>query len=122
VKLRTKPDRLCQAKGIPAPVLEHVFALPRKWRFDVAWLNEKIALEIEGGTFAGGRHTRGAGFRADMEKYNRAVLLGWRVVRVLPEQLVTPSTFEMLEELFGIQGPVVVDLMAQLKMAPGKAR
>lgn len=41
----------------------------------------KVAVEIEGGTFAGGRHTRGVGFRGDLEKYNTAALKGWLVLR-----------------------------------------
>jgi len=41
-----------------------------------------IAVEIEGGVWTGGRHTRGAGFRQDMEKYNEATAMGWRVFRV----------------------------------------
>jgi len=62
-------------------VTEYQFAPPRRWRFDVAIPNEKIAIELEGGIFTGGRHTRGVGFLNDMEKYNAATALGWRVLR-----------------------------------------
>ena len=40
-----------------------------------------LAVEIDGGTWVSGRHTRGAGFERDCEKLNTAVLLGWRVLR-----------------------------------------
>lgn len=73
--------------GIPAPIREHVFAPPRKWRFDLCWLKEKVALEIEGGVWTQGRHTRGKGFIKDIEKYNMATAMGWKVLRCTPDQL-----------------------------------
>ena len=74
-------------KGIPRPEAEFVFAAPRKWRFDYAWPHAKTALEIEGGAWSGGRHVRGAGFKKDQEKYNRAAVLGWRVIRCTPSDI-----------------------------------
>jgi very-short-patch-repair endonuclease len=62
-------------------VSEHVFHPTRKWRFDFAIIDKKIAIEVEGGTWSGGRHTRGSGFKKDCEKYNNATLLGWQVYR-----------------------------------------
>jgi very-short-patch-repair endonuclease len=64
-----------------SPEREFRFAEPRRWRFDFAFLGQKLAVEIEGGTWTGGRHSRGSGMAADMEKYNTAVKLGWRVLR-----------------------------------------
>ena len=69
------------AEDLPAPVSEHRFAPPRRWRFDFAWPDRKVALELEGGTYSGGRHVRPDGYAADAEKYNAAVLHGWRVLR-----------------------------------------
>lgn len=53
----------------------------RDWAFDFAWPELKLAVEIEGGIWSGGRHTRGKGFDEDCRKYNSAVKLGWRVYR-----------------------------------------
>lgn len=53
----------------------------RDWRFDVAIPEYKIAIEFEGGTWAGGRHVRGLGMISDMDKYNVATVHGWRVLR-----------------------------------------
>lgn len=69
-----------KAEKLPAPVLEHRFHSVRRWRFDLAFLKEKIAIEIHGAVYAGGRHTRGKGFENDREKINEAIVNGWRVL------------------------------------------
>jgi hypothetical protein len=84
--------------GFPKPVKEHRFHPERRWRFDLAWPEKKVALEIEGGVWTGGRHTRPSGFLGDMEKYNSAALLGWRVFRVTPAKLRAMDTIQMLKE------------------------
>ena len=70
-----------RAHGVPEPVREHRFDAVRRWRFDFSWPWAKVAVEVEGGTWSGGRHTRPSGFAADLEKYNAAALAGWRVLR-----------------------------------------
>jgi len=70
----------CQIYGM-TPQREYVFHPGRRWRFDFAWPEEKIAVEIEGGTFQNGRHQRPLGFENDCRKYNAAVLDGWKVLR-----------------------------------------
>lgn len=70
-----------RATKLPGPTREHRFHDTRRWRFDFAWPDRKIAAECEGGAWVGGRHNRPDGFSKDMEKYNQAALLGWRVFR-----------------------------------------
>jgi hypothetical protein len=89
------PD-LCRLMGLPVPVAEHRFHPVRKWRFDWAFVPPRIAVEVEGGAFTGGRHTRGAGFLKDIEKYGEAAALGWVVIRVVPKQLTDVRTFEWI--------------------------
>ena len=93
-------DTQCRLAGIPVPVPEYRFAPPRRWRFDYAWLTPQVALEVEGGAFTQGRHTRADGFIADMEKYNRAVLDGWRVFRVTPTQLRNGAALVLMQQVF----------------------
>jgi len=64
------------------PVTEYLFAkdIGRKWRFDVALPERRIAIEIDGGTWMGGRHTTGRGHQSDAEKRNQAAVMGWRVL------------------------------------------
>lgn len=71
----------CRTVGLPTPQREYRFLASRRFRFDFAWPEQKVAVEIEGGTWVAGRHTRGAGFEADCEKYNEAALAGWLVLR-----------------------------------------
>ncbi len=71
----------------PDAVAEFRFHDVRKWRADFAIPSKLLLIEIDGGIFSGGRHTRGAGFLADCEKLNAAAMLGYRVLRYSPTQL-----------------------------------
>ena len=64
------------------PVTEYSFAktIGRRWRFDIALLEPRIAIEVDGGTWMGGRHTTGRGHQSDAEKRNAAAVMGWRVL------------------------------------------
>jgi len=73
---------------IPAPVAEHVFCDGRKWRFDYAFPKERVAIEVQGGLWTGGRHTRGAALKKEHEKLNHAAMLGWRVLYCEPKELM----------------------------------
>lgn len=66
---------------------EYKFHPTRRWRFDFALVGDKIAIEAEGGIWIGGRHNRGSGFVKDVEKYNAAVRLGWKVLRYTTENI-----------------------------------
>lgn len=73
--------------GISGFVREYRFHPTRKWRFDFAAPDEKIAIEIEGGIHSKGRHVRPKGYIGDLEKYNEAAWLGWRVLRYSTSQV-----------------------------------
>lgn len=79
-------------------VKEHKFHPKRRWRFDYAIPEYKIALEVEGGVWTGGRHIRAQGFLGDMEKYNTATLMGWRVFRTTPDDLYKMATINLLRQ------------------------
>jgi very-short-patch-repair endonuclease len=83
-KRRNLEDRLAQhikAWGLPTPEREYRFETTRQWRLDFAWPAFMVAVEVEGLTYAGGRHQRIAGFERDAEKYNAAQLAGWTLLR-----------------------------------------
>ena len=87
---------------VPPYTTEHVFSPPRKWRFDMAWAEHMLALEIEGGTHTRGRHTRPIGYQNDCEKYNNAVLLGWRVLRVTSKHIMEGEALEWVKTAIGM--------------------
>lgn len=88
---------LCKSFKISAPQQEVKFMDKRKFRFDFAWIDEKLAVEIEGGIWIQGRHTRGSGYVKDMEKYNLAAESGWRVLRFTPQQIKNESTYKIIQ-------------------------
>jgi very-short-patch-repair endonuclease len=62
-------------------VREYKFHPKRKWKADFADIENRILVEIEGGSYISGRHVRPVGFQKDIEKYNSATVLGWRLLR-----------------------------------------
>ena len=82
-------------------VREFRFAPPRRWKFDFALAagHPCVAIEIEGGIWSGGRHQRPAGMIADMQKYNHAALMGWRVLRFTTEQVMTGEAIKFIKEV-----------------------
>lgn len=86
-----------RAARLPVPEQEVRFAAPRRWRFDLAWPELMLAVEVEGGIWTNGRHSRGAGMISDMSKYNEAVLRGWRVLRVSGKHIADGSALATIE-------------------------
>lgn len=94
---------LCSQRGLPAPTPEFRFHETRKWRFDFAFPESRVAVEVEGGLWSKGAHVRGRHALSDMQKYNEAALSGWRVLRVTPDQLLTADTVTMLHRALHIR-------------------
>lgn len=82
---------------VKRPVTEHRFAPPRRWRFDLCWPASKLAVEVEGGVWTQGRHSRGKGMVADMEKYAEATILGWAVIRVSGGMIESGQALTLIE-------------------------
>lgn len=77
----------CETNRLPTPEFEFKFHDARKWRFDFAWVKQKLAMEIDGAIWIQGRHTRGAGVEKDCEKLSEAAILGWRILRASTGQV-----------------------------------
>jgi hypothetical protein len=87
---------------------EYRFHPDRKWRFDFAHVESWTAIELEGGVWSHGAHSRGRGFTEDCEKYNAAQMLGWRVYRYTVDMITTKSIGELValiltRDYYGVQ-------------------
>ena len=93
-----------QYAGVVGWQAEYVFHPTKKWRFDFAWPDELIAIEINGGTFrkGGGAHT-GAGFRRDCVKGLAAAELGWTIITVMPEHVLDGRALQVIERRLAIE-------------------
>ncbi|MCS7295531.1 MAG: hypothetical protein NZ761_09060 [Dehalococcoidia bacterium] len=91
-----------RALGLPEPEREYRFLPGRRFRFDFAWPSARVALEIEGGRFAGGRHVRPEGYARDVVKYSAAAALGWRVIRAVPEQVEDGRAVLLVAAVLGV--------------------
>ena len=99
IEIRERFFTVLKLHNVELPSFEVKFHPTRKWRFDYCWLDKMIALEVEGGVFTGGRHTRGIGFKNDIEKYNNASLLGYRLIRTTPTELRSIENIELIKNI-----------------------
>lgn len=82
----------------PHPFCEHAYARERDWRCDFVWPEQRIVLEVEGGVWTQGRHTRGDGFAKDLEKYNALTGAGWTLYRVSQREINSGEALSMIEK------------------------
>jgi hypothetical protein len=87
---------LAQA-GIPAPVAEYKFHPVRRWRFDFCWLEQKVYLEINGGIFILGRHSRGPALLKEWEKIAAATAMGFRPLFCQPSDCAKAATIDAIK-------------------------
>ena len=74
--------RILEAGTHQGWVEEYRFHPVRRWRLDFAHPESKVGVEIQGGIWTRGRHSRGAGQVADMEKANQLMYMGWALFQI----------------------------------------
>lgn len=80
-------EQQCIADKLPDFEREYRFHVKRQFRFDFAWPQFKVALEVDGGIFSHGAHGRPMNILRDMEKSNLATFDGWHVLHYTPAQV-----------------------------------
>jgi very-short-patch-repair endonuclease len=83
------------AAGWPVPVGKK----PRKFAADFWICADRLLVEVDGGGYVSGRHTRGAGLEADHERDALAMLHGWKVLRVTPKMVNDGRALDWIERL-----------------------
>lgn len=86
-----------QARKVRGWKREVRFHSQRMFRFDFAFCEEKLAIEIQGGTHSGGKHTRGGGYEQDCIKTQLAILDGWTVLPFTGSQVVRGEAVDVIE-------------------------
>jgi hypothetical protein len=86
--------------GFPEPDEEVDFHNERKWRFDFAWPELMIAVEVEGGIYNQGRHSRPRGYESDCIKYSTASIMGWTVIRATPGMIKDGTAIKLISMAF----------------------
>ena len=87
-----------KALGLPEPVREYPAITGRKFRFDFAWLEHGLLVEVNGGTYTKGAHSTGQGIRRDYEKCNLATLAGWRVLSFDGKSVKSGEAVEVIRQ------------------------
>lgn len=110
-----------RAAGLPRPEREYRFAREvvgdapglrkrlraaglKDWRFDFAWTPQRVAVEVQGGTWSGrGKHVRGTGYENDCRKACAAVILGWRLLSVTGRMIDDGTALAAVEQVLGCE-------------------
>jgi very-short-patch-repair endonuclease len=102
-----------RAEKLPEPEREFRFHPTRRWRFDFAYPDIKLAIECEGLTYYGnnkdgsmklGRHQTAKGYQEDLEKYEQALLLGWTVYRCSGQMVKSGRAIDTIKKLMEMMG------------------
>jgi very-short-patch-repair endonuclease len=89
----------------PPPVAEYRFEQARQWRFDFAWPEFMVAVEVEGGHWIRGAGSHGGGrFESDCAKYNEAAILGWLVLRFTTDMVMDGRAVQAITRALWTKG------------------
>lgn len=89
--------------GPPEPVEQFRAIAGRRFRWNLAWPEHRLLVEIQGGVYAGreGAHTSVKGYEEDCEKRSLAAISGWRVIECTGDQVRDGVCFVLVEGALG---------------------
>lgn len=86
--------------GLPIPIREFKAIQGRRFRWDLAWPDHWLLVEVQGGVWNAGKHGRGSGILKDQEKLNLAQLAGWTVLQVSENHIRDGQALRWVQEFF----------------------
>ncbi len=96
--------------GLAGFVRQHKFAATRKWTLDFAFVDARVAIEIQG--FGpgghGGAHQRPKRLNAQYEKHSALAIYGWRLLEGSTRQVEDGSLLKWTEAALGVAGGLTV--------------
>ena len=98
--------RHLRADRAPPYKREYRFHETRRWRFDFAWPDYMLAVEVDGLTLEGGRHQRFKGVEGDNDKINTAQILGWMVLRFSQNQVKDGTAINTILLALSVRKPI----------------
>ena len=87
--------------GLPLGVGQHPVVTGRQFRFDRAWPEHMVAVEVQGGVWTNGAHSRGSGVQRDCLKLSMAAAVGWRVLPVTGEMIESGEAVRLIALALG---------------------
>lgn len=96
---------LIRAAKLPTPETQAQVIPGRRHRFDFAWRDQRLLLEVQGGVWTGGKHGRGSGIIKDQEKLNLAAINGWRVLQVSANHIRDGKALLWIQQALGLTPP-----------------
>jgi very-short-patch-repair endonuclease len=115
-------SRQCVLIGLPTPARQVRFDAERRWKFDLAWPAQLVACEVDGATYADGRHNRGDGIHNDCEKFSTAAAQGWRVLRVDAKMVEDGSAVRLIERALSLQMPATSPIVTRARSGRPRMR
>jgi hypothetical protein len=88
--------------GLPLGDGQYRFVPGRLYRFDRAWPAHLVAVEIQGGLWVNGAHSRGSGVERDCVKLSIAAAMGWRVLPVSKAMIESGQAVELVAQALGV--------------------
>ena len=90
--------------GLPLGEGQYRFVPGRLYRFDRAYPSQMVAIEIQGGVWVNGAHSRGSGVQRDCLKLSLGAALGWRVLPVTREMIESGQAVDLIRQALGEEG------------------
>jgi len=104
-KLEIELDRqLGEVDLLEGSLPEYRFHPTKGWRMDRAWPGAKLYVEVQGGIFIRGRHSRPRGQLDDMEKFSEASIMGWRPILVCSVEIRNGTALDRIRRALLFDG------------------